>query len=206
MTERATLIVLAKAPLIGHGKTRLARDIGAVEALRRNRAMQAHTLRQAQNGHWSVILAVSPDRAITGRHSAWPAHVPRIAQGRGDLGARLRRLVRGRRKVMLIGVDCPMVSRAVLAQAWALLRRAPVVIGPALDGGFWCLAARRGEAVWSALQNVRWSSAHTRADLELAIESAIAHAPELIDIDDRASLKALSDQARDKAAQRHSRG
>lgn len=204
MSERATLIVLAKAPQIGHGKTRLARDIGAIEALRRNRAMQAHTLRQAQNAQWRVILAVSPDRSIAARFSAWPDNIPRIAQGGGDLGARLRRLIGKRRRVMVVGVDCPMVSRALFAQAWALLRRAPVVIGPAMDGGFWCLAARRGETVLGALNGVRWSSRHARADLEAAIHTRIAHAAALIDLDDGESLRALNDRARDTAARRRS--
>ncbi|MGH6951698.1 MAG: TIGR04282 family arsenosugar biosynthesis glycosyltransferase, partial [Vitreimonas sp.] len=153
-----TLIVMAKAPLLGAGKTRLARDIGAVEAWRINRALQARTLRVACDGRWRTLLCVSPDAAIAWRlPRVWPREVARMAQGGGDLGQRMARALAPCRNVAMIGTDCPELTRARIASAYKALRRAPFALGPAHDGGFWLIAARNGAAAARAMAGVRWS-------------------------------------------------
>ena len=160
-----TLIVMAKAPRLGAGKTRLAKEIGAVEALRINRALQAHTLCVARDERWRTLLCVAPDAA---RHwklpGVWPEGVARIAQGEGDLGERMARALAPHRNVAMIGTDCPELTRAHIASAYRALRRAPFALGPAHDGGFWLIAARDGAAASRAMAGVRWSSRHAAKD------------------------------------------
>jgi uncharacterized protein len=180
-----TLIVMAKAPALGRGKTRLARDAGRVAALRINRALHAHTLRVACAGRWRVILAVSPDRARADRlPGVWPSHLARIAQGGGTLGARLARVMgRVRGHVAVIGTDCPDLDARDVAAAFKALGRAPVAVGPALDGGFWILAARRACDVTRAFRDVRWSTQHTLDDLEKGLRAPSVRLRTLSDID-----------------------
>ena len=88
------LIVFARAPAIGVGKSRLARDVGAVEAWRVYRAMREGLLRRLADPRWRLVVRVTPDGAVrrTGAASAegatgWDSLPPRGGKG-GDGGAR----------------------------------------------------------------------------------------------------------------------
>jgi uncharacterized protein len=202
MIERPTLIVMAKAPRVGVGKTRLGVDLGRAEAWRINRALQAHTLRAvAHDRRWRTILCVTPDSAVRARIRVWPETVARVAQGRGDLGERLARALARRRHVAVIGTDCPGMSRSLIARAFAALKRAPFALGPAEDGGFWLLAARSGSRAAQAMAGVRWSSPHAAGDVVRNIPAGhVALLPLLRDIDTAADLRAY------RSAKRRSSG
>ncbi|KAF0181977.1 MAG: TIGR04282 family arsenosugar biosynthesis glycosyltransferase [Hyphomonadaceae bacterium] len=180
-----TLIVMAKAPALGRGKTRLARGAGRAAALRINRALQAHTVRVASSRRWTTLLAVTPESACAARlPDVWPDRIVRMKQGGGDLGARLSRvLARVRGHVAVIGTDCPAVEARDIAAAFRALGRAPVAVGPATDGGFWILAARRAGDVAHAFSGVRWSSVHTLDDLEERLRVRVVRLRTLSDID-----------------------
>lgn len=187
-----TLIVMARTPRVGQGKTRLARDAGKAAAWRINRFLQARTLAVARDRRWRTVLAVTPDRDVTVRlPGVWPAGVLRVAQGGGDLGDRLARAIGAvRGSVAVIGTDCPEITRADIADAFAALRCARVAIGPAADGGFWVLAARRAGDVAGAFAGVRWSGPHTLADVEHRIGAPVARLRTLEDIDTLADWRA----------------
>jgi glycosyltransferase A (GT-A) superfamily protein (DUF2064 family) len=68
-----------------------------------------------------------------------------VPQGPGSLGLRLRRQVvqarrQGVRNLLLIGSDLPELAAADLLEAFrALALGSPLVLGPALDGGYWLI-------------------------------------------------------------------
>jgi hypothetical protein len=191
MIRKPLLIILAKTPRISHGKTRLARDVGRVQAWRINCAMQARVLLSARDPRWRVLLAVTPDRD---RHSAigvWPKDITRCGQGGGDLGVRLARLMAPHRRVAVLGVDCPAARAADISAVFKGLRAAPFAFGPAHDGGFWMMAARRGRDAAKAFADVRWSSAHTLSDVVARLGVRVFFAATLSDVDDLASLRAF---------------
>lgn len=179
---RPTLIVFARAPAIGVGKTRLARDIGRVEAWRVYRAMSARVLRTVRDPRWRTVLR------LEGRRSdpTWPK-LPVEPQGRGDLGDRLARALRAHSggPVAVVGVDAPGITRAHIAAAF----RAGDAIGPASDGGFWLLAMSAPRARFVRLDQVRWSSPHTLADT-LRVLGPLRRLETLTDVDDGESLAA----------------
>ena len=176
---RPTLIVFARSPAIGVGKTRLARDIGAVGAWRVYRAMSARLLWRLRDPRWRLVLTLDGRRT----DAAWP-RLPVEPQGRGDLGQRLTRALRGRGAVAVVGTDTPDVSRARIAAAF----RARDAIGPASDGGFWLLAlsARRARSV--KLDGIRWSSHLTLSDT-VARLGELTQLEILVDVDDLQSLR-----------------
>ncbi len=187
---KAVLIIMAKAPRVGVGKTRLAKAIGKAEAWRVNRALQARTLRISMDTRWLTLLCVTPDSAASlTLPGAWPAGVKRIAQGGGDLGARLARALGLRRRVAVIGTDCPAISRALIAQAFAALKRAPYALGPTEDGGFWIFSARSGRDAARAMAEVRWSSEQAGADVLRNLRARVEMLPTLWDVDEAADLK-----------------
>lgn len=160
------LVIMAKAPLIGRVKTRLARDIGGVEALRFFRNAAASLIRRvARDPRWCTLIALSPDRAVH-EPGIWPEDILRIAQGEGDLGHRMGRLFRDLSPgpVVIIGADIPGISRHHVAQAFAALGNHDTVLGPAEDGGYWLIGMKRRPRVREIFENVRWSSEHTMAD------------------------------------------
>jgi uncharacterized protein len=191
MTERATLIVMARTPRIGAGKTRLAAEVGRVEAWRINRALQARTMRVAVDPRWRTLLSVTPDESVhLDLPGIWPHDIERVGQGDGDLGVRLIRALARHGRVAVIGTDCRDISRAHIASAFAALRRAPFALGPAHDGGFWLLAARSGEAAAQAMRDVRWSTKHAASDVIRNLGAAdVAMLATLRDVDVAADLR-----------------
>jgi len=188
---RQTLVVMVKEPRPGRVKTRLGRGIGMVAAAWWFRHQVARLLRRVEDPRWRLVLAVSPDtEGLASR--VWPAHLPRMAQGRGDLGDRMGRIFRSLPpgRVCIIGADIPGIGRGHVARAFAALGDHDAVIGPAPDGGYWLIGLRRGAAVPARLfEGVRWSSAHTRTDTVASLGRArVALIDTLRDVDEAGDL------------------
>jgi rSAM/selenodomain-associated transferase 1 len=100
-----------------------------------------------------------------------PPGVEVIAQGGGDLGARMRGafddlLGRGARGVVVVGSDLPGLSPAVIRSAVETLRTRPgcVVLGPAEDGGYYLIGATvTPDALFTGIE---WSTADVLARTE----------------------------------------
>lgn len=183
---------MVKRPRPGRVKTRLGRDIGMVPAAWWVRHQTARLLRRLYDPRWQLVLAVSPDSAAHDRH-AWPAHLPRLGQGRGDLGARMGRLLRAMPPgpVLIVGGDIPALGRAHVARAFAALGRHDAVFGPATDGGYWGIGLRRTGAVPAGIfDGVRWSTEHALADTLATIPGLrVALVDRLSDVDTAADLR-----------------
>src|SRR5262245_46388331 len=161
---RRTLVLFVRAPALGRGKRRLAREIGDLAAVRFERQMLALLPRRlARCRRWRLRIAVTPDRAL--RHG--PARIERVGQGAGDLGARMSRAIAGcpPGPVVLVGADIPTMLARHVAAAFALLGACDLVFGPTEDGGFWLIGARRRQHLRSSFAAVRWSTRFALADV-----------------------------------------
>ena len=137
------------------------------------------------------MLAVAPDReGLASR--VWPAHLPRVVQGEGDLGARMARLLRGvgQGPICIIGGDIPGIRAAHVARAFAALGGHDAVFGPAPDGGYWLIGLKRSGGIPAGLlQDVRWSTEHALGDSTATLPRArIAYVDTLRDVDTAADL------------------
>jgi rSAM/selenodomain-associated transferase 1 len=188
MSLTPQLVVMAKRPEMGRVKTRLAKGMGPVAATRFYRQTTFDLLhRLGRDPRWQTVLALSPDRAVH-ENGLWPQDLPRVAQGPGDLGDRMGRLMRDLPPgpVVIVGSDIPDIARALVADAFAALGRHDAVIGPADDGGYWLIGLRRRPRVVEIFDNVRWSGEHARADTLWNLTRAglsLATLPVLGDID-----------------------
>lgn len=168
------LVIMAKLPVAGRVKTRLAREIGVVGATMFYRvAMRNVIARLSRQPFWRTVVIVDPDIGVASR--MLPAGVARAGQGRGDLGERMQRpmgmLPPG--PVCLIGTDVPDVSVADIRRAFRQLGRADAVFGPAEDGGFWLVGLKRMPRVIDPYRGrVTWSRADT---LERTIANLAGH-------------------------------
>ncbi len=182
---------MVKEPRPGRVKTRLGRDIGMVSAAWWFRHQTRSLIRRLRDPRWQIVLAVSPDReGINSR--VWPFDLPRVAQGRGDLGDRMGRMLRGAPQgpVCLIGADIPGITKGHIARAYSALGRNEMVLGPAPDGGYWLVGAQRFGALPSGLfKDVRWSTEHALADtLATVAGRRVALLDHLRDVDTVADL------------------
>ncbi len=167
MTDRfgPRLVVMVKAPLVGRVKSRLARDVGPVEAARFYRVATAALLRRlGRDRRWSTVLAVTPDRMRAAPF--WPQDLPRIGQGPGNLGRRMQGVMDllPPGPVVIIGSDIPGIRPEHIGKAFRFLGAADAVFGPAADGGYWLIGLKRRPRVPQIFGNVRWSTEHALAD------------------------------------------
>jgi len=192
------LVIFARAPQTGRVKRRLGGEIGMSEAARfYRRLLDEQIRRMTRDPRWTVWLFVTPDTAL--QHPAWRL-VPvsrRKPQRQGDLGRRMKGpfLTLPAGPVVLVGSDIPEMRASHIARAFALLGGHDLVFGPARDGGFWLLGARRVRPLPRSLfDGVRWSTstalADTLAGLPRHVTTALAET--LDDVDDADALRRLS--------------
>lgn len=148
------LIVMAREPVPGQVKTRLAAALGAAGAARFQAAL-ALDLCERLAGRFELTVAADPDPGSAFfQDLALRTGAKLVPQGPGDLGARMARALEARLRAgdgaaLLIGTDLPALPEAHLAAAARLLTRHALVLGPAADGGYYAVgAARSALARW----------------------------------------------------------
>jgi rSAM/selenodomain-associated transferase 1 len=192
---RRTLVLFVRAPLLGTGKRRLARDIGDVAALRFERSMIALLLRRlAKDRRWRLRIVVTPDKTYR-RARHWRRGIEAVGQGSGDLGIRMRRALETCRPgpVVLVGADIPALDARHAAAAFHLLGSRDLVFGPAEDGGFWLVGARHPRRLPPLFERVRWSGPEALADTLTGLPRRIkvGYVDRLEDVDDAEAYRRL---------------
>jgi rSAM/selenodomain-associated transferase 1 len=172
---------MARAPSSG-GKTRLAPHLSPARLTSLRTALLADSL-FALGGLPGLTVFFTPDEAEQEIASLCGAAVPCVAQGAGDLGARmvgaLQHLLRGGRcdAAILVGSDIPLLTKDHLREAAELLlppRRAKasaergIVLGPADDGGYYLIGMTQVHA--SLFEGIAWGSENVLADTLRAAE------------------------------------
>jgi rSAM/selenodomain-associated transferase 1 len=193
---RGHLVLFVRAPQLGSGKRRLAREIGDVATVRFERLMIALLLRRlARDKRWRLRIAVTPDKAR--RHAGhWRRGIEAVSQGGGDLGVRMRRALAAcpPGPVVLVGGDIPALEARHFAAAFHLLGRCDLVFGPAEDGGFWLVGARHPRHLPPLFEKVRWSGPYALADTLVGLPRrvSVGLVDRLADVDDREAYRRLA--------------
>src|ERR1051326_845130 len=145
------LLVFARLPESGKGKTRLARDLGDARALAVYEAMLRDVLANvgASTGELDVEILWAPSETATGDalRRAFDGHALAMQTGEtlGDplsLAFSERFFFHRTQKIVAIGVDEPALPRALIDHAVALLDSCDWVVGPARDGGYYLIGCR----------------------------------------------------------------
>lgn len=147
------LVVMARWPAPGRCKRRLACGVGHGAAAAIQARLADHTLQVAKQAcallGAELVLATSDLGWRASRRWAARSGCQRVViQGRGGLGLRLQRQAarafrEGASQLVVIGSDLPQLEVADLLAAFAALQEAPLVLGPAVDGGYWLLGLGR---------------------------------------------------------------
>jgi rSAM/selenodomain-associated transferase 1 len=188
MNAENHLVLMARRPIFGRGKRRLAADVGDVAAHRFQRVALGRLVRRfAGDPRWRFCLAITPDEPLT-----FPGVAHLIGQGEGDLGVRMSRVSQHAPPgpLVLIGADAPEIACDDIKAAFDALERADAIIGPAPDGGYWLIGLAQAQRRDLPFLNVRWSTPQTRADtLNNLAGKRVETLRELEDIDDGVSYR-----------------
>lgn len=142
----ARVLIVAKAPVPGRSKTRLVPPLSAVQAAELQRALLLDTVAACRAELDDVgLLHALPGEAPVLRELAGPGVRLVLQSGRG-LGDALSLALAAEvasGPVALVSADVPGLPEGSLGRAFdALADGADVVLGPAVDGGYWLVAMR----------------------------------------------------------------
>ena len=150
-----TVLVVAKAPVPGLAKTRLAAAVGPQAAADIAAAALLDTLDAVAAAPVRArVVAIAGDLAEASASSAISAALDgfTVIPQRGiDFAHRLANAhldaatAAGRRPVLQIGMDTPQVTADLLGGCAETLLGVPAVLGPARDGGWWVLGVRSAD-------------------------------------------------------------
>lgn len=190
-----TALVVAKAPVPGQAKTRLALTVGdemaaviaaaalldtldAVLATPVTARVVAFTGDLDEVHNAAVLRAKLADFTVVGQRGE--TFADRLANAYVDAAAAV-----GDRPIVQIGMDTPQVTPDLLARCGQTLLGADAVLGPARDGGWWLLGVRSATMA-DCLREVPMSRSDTGALTRKALQDRgieVVIVDELADVD-----------------------
>ena len=186
------IIMFTRFPVAGKAKTRLIPELGAKGAAQLQRRLTENAIRVLRDT--ARDRCVKPTVCFTGgrrrEFRSWlGSDLNYRAQGRGDLGARMRQsfeaaFAQGARKVLAVGTDVPGVSSNILRQAITALEGHDIVLGPAEDGGYYLIGMKRFKPELFA--GIDWGTGRVAKQTRAVIQSlglSVMELPMLNDID-----------------------
>jgi uncharacterized protein len=203
------LIIFTRYPIAGQAKTRLIPALGPEGAAQLQRQMTERTIALAQD--CAVPFVIAYCGGTLGQMQDWlGAGLNYQPQAAGDLGDRMASAfadgfvadgfvadgaglrLTGDHRVVIIGTDCVELDVAIIKQAFTALDDCDLVLGPAIDGGYYLIGLRQSHP--ELFQNIAWSTdAVLSMTLGIARERSLSYIllPTLSDIDTPADLKHL---------------
>jgi rSAM/selenodomain-associated transferase 1 len=184
------LLILAKEPVPGRVKTRLCPSCSHEQSAALAEAALADTL--------LAVASTSVRRRVlvlAGRPGPWlpPGFEVLPQRGRG-LDDRLAAAFHDvGEPAVLIGMDTPQVTPALLERATGALERFQAVLGPAADGGFWAVGLRRADArAFAGVPMSRAVTGHLQARRLRAMGLVTSFLPTLRDVDTIDDVRAVA--------------
>jgi uncharacterized protein len=192
--------IMCKAPIDGACKTRLCPPLTTFEAAAISRCFIADVSAAIEaagaQGGVAVYTPVGAEAAFDG---LLPPRFSMLAQRGNELGERLLHatddlLSAGCGGVCLINSDSPTLPSALLQQAILALRQPGdrIVLGPAIDGGYYLIGLKRAHA--ALFRGVAWGTSQVLA--QTLVRAARVGVPVSLlamwyDVDDLGSLQLL---------------
>ncbi|MEJ1933908.1 TIGR04282 family arsenosugar biosynthesis glycosyltransferase [Nostoc sp. NIES-2111] len=186
------LIIFSRYPEPGKTKTRLIPALGAAGAANLQRQMTEYTLSQVKE--LQQVINVSSEVRFAGGDiqlmQNWlGANLVYQPQGDGDLGLRMTRSLYNAfqaqaTQVVIIGTDCPGLNCQILTQAFEQTYTVDLVLGPAVDGGYYLIGLRR--FVPELFINIDWGSSqvlHQTVEIANKLNLSYHYLPQLADVD-----------------------
>lgn len=192
---------MAKAPLAGTVKTRLAPHLSAEECAQLAECFLRDTIDKAKALKIQLILAYSPAVEIDYFRRAADEKTLVVEQKGDDLGEKMFSafrfaFARNTAAAVMIGTDSPTFPADFIGQAFEFLETgADAVLGKTADGGFYLIGLRKADA--GIFRQVEWSSAKTFTQTReniIRLNWRLREVPGWYDIDEAKDLARLENE------------
>ena len=192
MIGKQHLIIFTRYPEPGKTKTRMIPALGEVGAADLQTQMTEYTVSQVRA--LQTISAITVEVRFTGGSAelmqSWlGSNFVYQSQGEGDLGKRMLRSIQNAfandaQQVMIIGTDCPGLNDKILTSAFEKLQDYDVVLGPALDGGYYLIAL--SQVIPDVFFNINWGTDQVfsqTVEILRQLNLSSTYLPSLADVD-----------------------
>lgn len=201
INQKDLLILFTKSPYASDVKTRLSSIFSQKERACLQKAFILDTLSLTACLSVKRVLAYTPDikdrshpsqgqRALRGSHPFFSkcekeCSVLLIKQEGADLGERMKNgfhwgFSHGFQRIVIIGSDSPTIPASFIKEAFNRLKTVPIVLGPALDGGYYLIGV--SGHVPDIFNNIKWGSDTVLSDTLMRL-SRYALLPFWYDVD-----------------------
>jgi len=196
-TALRRLIMFTRYPQPGSTKTRLIPALGEEGAASLQRKMTEFTMDTVKRLQRELICGVEVrfEGADADKMADWFGDdVTYVPQGTGDLGERMARafseaFAAEAKEAVIIGTDCPDLSKNTLREAFKALDDSDLVVGPAYDGGYYLIglnASARDRALPKLFSGPTWGTGtvlETTLSLAERLGLSVKQLPQLRDVD-----------------------
>jgi rSAM/selenodomain-associated transferase 1 len=202
---KTAIVLFAKTPILGQVKTRLAKSIGQELALKLHTAFIYDFLDQVSKllnlaDIYLCLTEVWNPSTITLPKNIENHQVKISYQSNGDLGGRLYNTFLecfslGYQNVIITGTDSPNLPILYLEEAILALDSLNIVLGEALDGGYYLIGIQHTvECLDEIFNNISWSTEKVFSQTINKIQKnqlSLHCLPKWYDIDELADLQRL---------------
>ncbi|HED33301.1 MAG TPA: glycosyltransferase [Gammaproteobacteria bacterium] len=156
------LIVFVKAPIAGQCKTRLAPLLGPDKASEFYRTLVEQCFENIQTiNNIDIAIYATPDTRHPFIQALGKKYTSTLKTQQGhDLGERMHAAIdeslQHYSQTVLTGTDCAVISQQYIEQAFESLKHHDIVFGPAEDGGYVLIGARKIQP--ALFQNINWGT------------------------------------------------
>ncbi|MEN8883159.1 MAG: TIGR04282 family arsenosugar biosynthesis glycosyltransferase [Flavobacteriaceae bacterium] len=178
-------MIFTRNPELGKVKTRLSKSVGDIMALDIYQFLLDKTKEVTQNISADKVVYYSEKIA---ENDLWNSSLyKKEVQFGDDLGAKMEYAFQtafenNYEKVLLIGSDLYDLEPSHINEAFEKLKNKDVVIGPALDGGYYLVGLKKNYP--EIFKNKRWGTSSVRKDTLKNLEKVDVHLlPILNDVD-----------------------
>lgn len=153
------LIIFIRNPIRGTVKTRLAQTLGNDKAFDIYKELLEITRQQSIKVNAQCYLYYSDHIEL----DAWSetTFIKKVQSGI-DLGARManafNEVLQTHSKAIIIGSDCPYITSQIIDHSFHLLSNNDVILGPAIDGGYYLLGMKSTSP--SIFESMPWSESN----------------------------------------------
>jgi rSAM/selenodomain-associated transferase 1 len=197
--DNSCIIVFVKAPISGHVKTRLAKDLDESIIVNLYRNFVKDIIDKISDmGHCIKIFYDPPGSESLMQEWLGDCH-EFVLQTGFDLGQKMANAFEyvfrnGTRQAVLIGTDFPDLPKEIISDAIQILKSKDAVIGPAVDGGYYLIGFSSGTYLPTIFSDIAWGTSavfQKTMDAFLSSGFVVHQLPEWRDVDVYDDLKDL---------------